>query len=155
MSDTKACPYCGEQVLAVAIKCKHCGSAIGPAAASAPATAKAGAVPERKTPLIRPGFAVAGALIIALLVGVLAYNFSRTRTISSNGFSDDDVSAAEKDIRDHYTGKDMTVVSVSMIRDTPTHMTGFVKVKLPLVGEVTKNCSATWGEGGRYIWECK
>jgi hypothetical protein len=28
-SETKACPYCAETVLAKAIKCKHCGSDIG------------------------------------------------------------------------------------------------------------------------------
>jgi hypothetical protein len=30
---TKACPYCGEQILAVAVKCKHCGSYLGEKAA--------------------------------------------------------------------------------------------------------------------------
>ncbi len=28
LPSTKACPYCGEQVLAAAIKCKHCGSGL-------------------------------------------------------------------------------------------------------------------------------
>lgn len=29
-ADTKACPHCGEQILAVAVKCKHCHSMLKP-----------------------------------------------------------------------------------------------------------------------------
>ena len=36
--DTKACPFCGEQILAVAIKCKHCGSNIDTNPAAVPPT---------------------------------------------------------------------------------------------------------------------
>jgi uncharacterized membrane protein YvbJ len=28
--ETKACPYCGEEILDVAVKCKHCGSKLDP-----------------------------------------------------------------------------------------------------------------------------
>lgn len=28
-TDTKQCPFCGEVILSIAIKCKHCGSILG------------------------------------------------------------------------------------------------------------------------------
>jgi len=38
-SQTKSCPLCGEEILAVALKCKHCQSVLGgPALAPAPQT---------------------------------------------------------------------------------------------------------------------
>jgi len=74
MENVKPCPFCGEQILAVAVKCKHCGSAIG----AAPG-------PIRKQFSMRP-WATTAAVVIAVLF-VLGYlsNWMQTGTLSGKG----------------------------------------------------------------------
>ena len=42
MEDTKRCPYCGEEILSVAVKCKHCGSMLASPPAGTPSTVPPG-----------------------------------------------------------------------------------------------------------------
>lgn len=68
MSDTRACPVCGETILAVARKCKHCGEYLdGPpgGAAAAPAgphkEGYGGA--EYVVPMMKNGWALAARIL--------------------------------------------------------------------------------------------
>jgi hypothetical protein len=64
---TKACPYCGEQILAVAVKCKHCGSYVGEKTGSP--LARSGGVPSRGVPM--RVWAIAGGVGVVLIVVLL------------------------------------------------------------------------------------
>jgi hypothetical protein len=60
MEATKHCPYCGEQILAVAIKCKHCGSDLTKPVGTS-------AEPARKEARTRGPFKIIGLLLLALV----------------------------------------------------------------------------------------
>jgi hypothetical protein len=57
--DTKACPMCGEQILSVALKCKHCGSMVN-----------GGATPHASSPPISQVGASAGTQALATRINV-------------------------------------------------------------------------------------
>jgi hypothetical protein len=156
MSDaTKPCPYCGEQILAVAVKCKHCGSMLG----DVPGGGAAAAV--KKQFGMRPAFAVLGAVILALFGAAWFYNWSQTGSLMGKGFSDADVASTEQDIRSEYEkmtkGLGVKVdVEAHMQRESPRKLTGFVKIKMPKgVASMSKNCTATMGEDGKSFWQCQ
>lgn len=149
MSDaTKACPYCGEEILAVAIKCKHCGSALGDS------SGPVGAVKKQFT--MRPTFAVLLVLIVAVFAAGWIYNLNRTGSITGRGFSDADVSNIERSIRSEFEKqRGVTVEDVKMLRESPRKLSGFAKIRVPLLGAVNKACSATMGDDGQSFWRCE
>lgn len=144
MNETKACPYCGEQVLAVAIKCKHCGSNLaGPAG------------PPVSQYKIRPVFVVLLGIALAVFGAGFVANWNRTGTLSGKGFTEADVANIEQNISIEFSKRPgVRVEQVKMLRESPTQMTGFVKLKMPLLGDLQKSCNAKLVEGEQTFWRC-
>ena len=64
------------------------------------------------------------------------------------GFSDKDIQNIKEQIKAE-AGKDGTeVVDVQMYRESRTKLVGWVKIKVPLLGEISKHCTATLSPRG-------
>jgi hypothetical protein len=84
------------------------------------------------------------------------YNFNRTGTLSGKGFSDADVATIERSIRTEFEKqRGVTVEDVKLLRESPRKLTGYAKLRVPLLGMLNKSCNATMGEDGKSFWECK
>jgi len=90
---TKSCPYCGEQILAAAQKCRHCGSMLyGPGAgrsAAAPAPAAQGLNDGIKSIIFGGvGFVVCGlAGPVAIYYALRARQVESERTLGNIGLA--------------------------------------------------------------------
>jgi hypothetical protein len=89
----------------------------------------------------------------AVLLSFAIAVFSLT---ACGGFSDADIENCKQSIREEFSRKPgVTVVDVVMMRESSKKLTGLVKIKVPPLGELTRSCSATMGDGNRYIWTCE
>lgn len=100
----------------------------------------------------RPVVAVA---MLSLLAAGYAYSRYQTGPLSVRGFTDADVLLVEQSIRTEYARRNgLKVSDVKLTRESPTRLTGSVKVNIPSLGTVVKACNASLGDRGQPIWQC-
>ena len=100
----------------------------------------------------RPVVAVAA---LSLVAAGYAYSRYQADPVSVRGFTDADVALVEQSIRTEFARRNgLKVADVKLTKESPTRLTGLVKVNVPSLGMVEKACTATLGDRGQPIWEC-
>lgn len=104
---------------------------------------------------IRPAYQL---MLIFILLGFglgLYLNWKDTGSLIGHGFSVEYIESIEQDIKTEYEKtKGVKVIKVAMIREEPTKLTGFVKMRRNSGKEIQLTCSATLGETGNSLWGC-
>jgi hypothetical protein len=135
------CSRCAIEIASGSDFCSKCGQQVG----------ASGSVKPQK-PVVRSGFIVVLLLILAVL-GAFVYFAARQERAGDTA----NIAAA---IRSDYEKRGFTVEQVSMIRESNTRLSGFVKFRkstgLLSKVQLTKNCVATQDvDTSQFIWECK
>jgi hypothetical protein len=95
-------------------------------------------------------------IVVVVFGGSWLYNWSQTGSLTGHGFTDADVTRIEQSIRGEFGKRSgVTVDEVHMVKESPTKMTGFAKIHVPLLGSINKACTATMGDNGQSIWQCE
>lgn len=105
---------------------------------------------------MRTSYKVIVAAFVMVLAVPLVYNLFNNGWPFGPSFGDAEIANVEQSIRSEFGKREgITVTEVHMMKESPRKLSGLAKMQFPLVGEVTKICSATMAEDGQYIWECK
>lgn len=100
MEEKKLCPYCGEEILAVAKKCKHCGEWLDKKE-NAEARIVAKQVPEKKTAFKKWWIAIPLIILIAIGLFVVVSNHqSKPENLALVEKEDPVINFAEPDVED-------------------------------------------------------
>jgi hypothetical protein len=144
MAKTIQCPKCSKPIFHAAKTCHHCGAVVD----------------QNTMPNVTATAEMFGSkkkismYLLFFVVCLVAWYFWQ----QGGGFSQADIDRTKATISSEFGKRDgVQVVDVQMVKESANRLTGFVKLKINVLGEsmeVTKNCSATWGEGGQYIWKC-
>jgi hypothetical protein len=103
-----------------------------------------------------PIYAVMAVVIALSALGVgYAHHWGQTSAPSGRGFTDADVARVEQSIKTEFERRTgLRVEAVKMVKELPTRLTGFVKIRTESLGTIVKTCEASLSDRGLPIWQC-